>query len=137
MASLNKVALIGNVGKPPEFRSFQNGGRICSFSVATSERWKDKGSGDYKERTEWHRVSVLSDLLVGRVEQYIQKGAKIYIEGQLETREFLDKDGKKAFITEVVLRPHSGKIILLDKRQGDAGGNSAKSVDDLDDEIPF
>jgi single-strand DNA-binding protein len=113
-ASLNKVVLIGNLGKDPEIRSFQNGGRVANFTLATSESWKDKASGERKERTEWHRVTVNSDGLVGICEKYLKKGAKIYVEGKLETRKWTDKEGSEKFTTEVVLRPYHGELIMLD-----------------------
>ncbi len=156
--SVNKVILVGNLGKDPEIRSFANGGRVASFSIATSESWKDKASGEKKERTEWHRISVLNDNLVGIVEKYIKKGAKVYIEGQLETRKWTDKDGAEKYTTEVVLRPFRGEITMLDSKgggssfessggdygmesagSGASGGNYASSgkADKMDDEIPF
>ena len=119
--SINKVTLIGNLGKDPEIRSFQNGGRAASFSLATSESWKDKTSGEWKERTEWHRVSVMSDGLVGVVEKYLRKGSKIYLEGKLETRKWTDKEGRDNYTTEIVLRPYAGELIRLDDRKSEAG----------------
>lgn len=150
--SVNKVILIGNLGKDPEIRAFQNGGRVASFSVATSESWKDKTTGEKKDRTEWHRVSVLNDKLVEIVERYIKKGSKVYIEGQLETRKWTDKDGQEKYSTEVVLRPFRGEITMLDgansNRSASAGepsfgsssssmGGSIASSADIDDSIPF
>ena len=114
--TLNKATLIGHLGKDPEIRSFQNGGRAASFSIATSENWKDKESGERKERTEWHRISILNDGLVTVAEKYLKKGAKVYIEGQLETRKWTDKDGKEKYSTEIVLRPYAGELIMLDGR---------------------
>ena len=153
--SVNKVILVGNLGKDPEVRSFQNGGRVASFSVATSETWKDKASGERKERTEWHRISVMNDNLVTVCERYLKKGAKVYIEGQLETRKWQDKDGQERTTTEVVLRPYRGELTMLDSKGGNGGGyggNDAPAMDqggfgggssssaalpDLDDDIPF
>ena len=153
--SVNKVILVGNLGKDPEIRSFQNGGRVASFSLATSENWKDKATGEKKERTEWHRVSVLNDKLVEVVERYVKKGSKLYIEGQLETRKWTDKDGQEKYTTEVVLRPFRGEITMLDSAGGrggstsmsgpseepafggSSGGGSIGSSADLDDSIPF
>ena len=112
--SLNKVILIGNLGGDPETRTFQNGGRIATLSIATSESWKDKQSGERKERTQWHRISVLSDHLVSLAERYLKKGSKVYIEGQLETHKYTDKEGNEKYSTEIVLRPYSGEILLLD-----------------------
>lgn len=149
--SVNKVILVGNLGKDPEVRTFPNGGRVANFSVATSESWKDKATGERKERTEWHRISVLNDALVGVVEKYLKKGAKVYLEGQLETRKY-EKDGRDVYTTEVVLRPYRGELTMLDSKGGGAandysepqavaasGGGSfaASSKNDMDDEIPF
>ena len=113
--SLNKVTLIGHLGKDPEIRSFQNGGRAANFSLATSESWKDKESGEKKERTEWHHISILSDGLVGIAEKYLKKGSRVYVEGQLETRKFKDREGIERYVTDVVLRPYSGELLLLDR----------------------
>ena len=126
--SVNKVILVGNLGKDPEIRSFQNGGRVASFSLATSESWKDKQSGEKKEKTEWHRVSVLNENLVGLVERYLKKGSKIYLEGQLETRKYNDKDGAEKFTTEVVLRPYRGELTFLDGKS--AGGGASSGPDE-------
>jgi single-strand DNA-binding protein len=154
--SVNKVILVGNLGKDPEIRSFANGGRVASFSIATSESWKDKASGEKKERTEWHRISVLNENLVGIVEKYIKKGSKVYIEGQLETRKWTDKDGAEKYTTEVVLRPFRGEITMLDSKggsgsaaandygsdeapqqQSSGGSFAASGKGNMDDEIPF
>jgi single-strand DNA-binding protein len=150
--SVNKVILVGNLGKDPEIRTFQNGGRVASFSIATSESWKDKTSGERKEKTEWHRISVLNDNLVGIVERYLKKGAKVYLEGQLETRKWTDKDGQEKYTTEVVLRPFRGELTMLDgKRDGAVSnddmapaissprgnGGGAPATAELDDSIPF
>ena len=119
--SVNKVILVGNVGQDPEVRQFQNGGQVASFSLATSETWKDKNTGERKEKTEWHRVSVFSEGLVRVVQNYIKKGSKLYIEGQLETRKWQDKDGQDRYTTEVVLRGFNSTLTMLDGR-GDGGG---------------
>src|ERR1700742_5044544 len=116
--SVNKVILVGNLGRDPEIRAFQNGGRVASFSVATSENWKDKSTGEKKERTEWHRISVLNDKLFEVVARYVKKGSKVYIEGQLETRKWTDKDGQEKYTTEVVLRPFRGELTMLDAKGG-------------------
>lgn len=152
--SVNKVILVGNLGKDPEIRSFPNGGRVANFSIATSESWKDKATGERKERTEWHRVSVLNDALVGVVERFLKKGSKVYLEGQLETRKY-EKDGRDVYTTEVVLRPYRGELTMLDSKGGSSGaandfdeqpmamsgggGGSfaSSSKNDMDDEIPF
>jgi single-strand DNA-binding protein len=154
--SVNKVILIGNLGRDPEIRSFQNGGRVASFSLATSENWKDKTTGEKKERTEWHRVSILNDKLIDVVERYIKKGSKLYVEGQMETRKYTDKDGIEKYTTEVVLRPFRGEITMLDSASSRGGSNipppmteeqvtggasssggSVSTSADLDDSIPF
>src|SRR5438270_141577 len=118
--SLNKTMLIGNLGKDPEIRSFQNGGRAANLTIATRESWKDKATGERKERTEWHRVAIMSDGLVTVAEKYLKKGAKVYVEGQLETRKWTDKEGQERYTTEVVLRPYSGELIMLEGRKEDS-----------------
>jgi single-strand DNA-binding protein len=118
--TLNKVQLIGHLGKDPEIRSFQNGGKAATLSLATSESWKDKETGERKERTEWHRISITNDGLVGVVEKYLKKGAKVYVEGQLETRKWTDKEGEERYSTEVVLRPYAGELLMLDPRKTEA-----------------
>jgi single-strand DNA-binding protein len=125
--TVNKVTLVGYLGKDPEIRSFQNGGRGASFTLATTESWKDKVTGEKKERTEWHRVSVLNDNLVDIVERYIKKGSKIYLEGQLETRKWTDKEGKDRYTTEVVIRPFHGEITMMDgpRKQDQADASSS------------
>ncbi len=122
--SVNKVILVGNLGKDPESRSFQNGGKVVSFSVATSESWKDKTSGDRKDRTEWHNVSIFSEGLARVAEQYLKKGSKVYLEGQLETRKWQDKEGNDRFTTDVVLRNFNSSMVLLDSRDGGGAGAS-------------
>lgn len=140
--SLNKVTLIGNLGRDPEIRTFQNGGRCANLSVATSESWKDKDTGQRKERTEWHRVVIFNDSLVRVAEAYLKKGSKVYLEGQIETRKWQDQSGEDRYSTEVVLRPYRSELVLL----GDKGEQSSrdeprepepKGGGDLDDEIPF
>jgi single-strand DNA-binding protein len=132
--SLNKTMLIGNLGKDPEIRSFQNGGRAANLTIATSESWKDKTTGERKERTEWHRVAIMSDGLVTVAEKYLKKGAKVYVEGQLETRKWTDKEGQERYTTEVVLRPYSGELIMLEGRKDDSG--EAAAQDHGNAEIP-
>jgi single-strand DNA-binding protein len=114
--SLNKATLIGNLGKDPEIRSFQNGGRVAHLSIATSENWKDKDSGERKERTEWHHVAVMSEGLVGIAEKFLKKGAKVYVEGKLETRKWTDKESHERHTTEIVLRPYRGQLIMLEPK---------------------
>jgi single-strand DNA-binding protein len=128
--SLNKAILIGYLGKDPEIRSFQNGGRAANLSIATSESWKDKDSGERKERTEWHRVSILSDGLVTVAEKYVGKGSKVYVEGKLETRKWTDRDGIERYTTEVVLRPYSGELILLDRKEDEPAAEAASDSAD-------
>lgn len=163
--SVNKVILVGNLGRDPEVRTMQSGGRVCNLSLATSESWKDRNSGERKERTEWHRVVVFNDALVGVCERFLKKGSKIYIEGQLETRKWQDQSGQEKYSTEVVLRPFRGELTMLDGRSEGGGGGSYNSgpdyassgggggrsggsqdrdrspgpgpMNDLDDEIPF
>lgn len=155
--SLNKVVLIGNLGRDPEIRSTGDGREIANFSVATSETWKDRSTGEKKERTEWHRVVVFSEGLVGVVKNYVKKGSKLYLEGQLQTRKWTDNDGVEKYTTEVVLQNYNSTLILLDNRNSEGGfddramghsshesrnnkvSNSGSSFEnnELDDEIPF
>ena len=157
--SVNKVILIGNLGRDPEVRHSQAGAKIVNFSLATSETWKDKATGERRERTEWHRVVIFSEGLAGIAEQYLRKGSKVYIEGALQTREY-EKDGIKRYSTEVVLQGFNSTMTMLDTKGGgggdfassgnggqpdyvssDNGGGGAPSAPppggDLDDEIPF
>jgi len=120
--SLNKVMLIGNLGKDPEIRSFQNGGKVANFSIATSESWKDKNTGERQERTEWHNVAIFSEGLIGVVERYLKKGSKVYIEGQLQTRKWQDQQGQDRYTTEVVIRGLNGVMTMLDSAPGGGGG---------------
>ena len=120
--SVNKVILIGNLGRDPEVRSFQNGGKVCNLTIATSENWRDKQSGERKERTEWHRIAIFSEGLVRIAEQYLRKGSKIYIEGQLETRKWQDQSGADRYTTEVVLRNYGSTLTMLDGRNDGGGG---------------
>jgi single-strand DNA-binding protein len=116
--SVNKVILVGNVGKDPEVKTFPNGGKIVEFSIATSERWNDKQSGEKKEKTEWHRIVVRSEQVARVAENYVRKGSKVYVEGQLQTREWQDQSGQKRYTTEIVISPYKGELTLLDSRQG-------------------
>jgi single-strand DNA-binding protein len=120
--SVNKVIIVGNLGRDPEVRSFQNGGKVVNLNIATSESWRDKASGERKERTEWHRVSILNEPLAKIAEQYLKKGSKVYIEGQLETRKWQDQSGVEKYTTEIVLRPYRGELTLLDGREGGGSG---------------
>jgi single-strand DNA-binding protein len=153
--SVNKVILIGNLGRDPEIRTMQSGGRVANLSVATSENWRDKASGERKERTEWHRVVIFNENLVRLCESYLRKGSKVYIEGQIETRKWQDQSGQDKYSTEIVLRPFRGEITMLDSRGGGGGGPDSGGDDgpppgggrsggspvgggpDLDDDIPF
>jgi len=131
--SVNKVLLIGNLGRDPEVRTFQNGGKVCNLSVATSEHWKDKNTGERRERTEWHRVSIFNEGLVGLAEKYLKTGSKVYLEGQLETRKWQDQSGQDRYTTEVVLRPYASTLTMLD---GPGDGKSAGGERDQRDDGP-
>lgn len=165
--SLNKVMLIGNLGADPEVRSFQNGGKVANLRIATSENWKDKNTGERKEQTEWHTVSIFSEGLISVVERFLRKGSKVYVEGQLQTRKWQDQSGNDRYSTEVVLRGFNGTLTMLDGPQGGGGGGGQRGggefdqssrpsggggqrggssggatggggfTDDLDDDIPF
>lgn len=152
MASLNQVMLIGNLGADPEIKSFQNGGRIANLRIATSESWKDRATGEKKERTEWHSVTVQNEGLVGVVERFLKKGSKVFVQGQLQTRKWQDQSGNDRYSTEIVLRGFDAKLVMLDGAKTGGGhgwGNSTASTtqqsaqvsgsfsDDLDDDIPF
>jgi single-strand DNA-binding protein len=136
--SVNKVIILGNLGRDPEVRSFPNGGKVCNLRIATSERWtKD---GERKERTEWHSVAIMNEPLVKVAEQYLRKGSKVYIEGQLETRKWQDQAGNDKYATEIVLRPYRGELTILDGKsedKGDAYEPPQRDAPTHDDEIPF
>ena len=119
--SVNKVILIGNVGRDPEIRTLQNGGRVANFTLATSESWKDRATGERRDKTEWHRIVVYSEALVGVVERFVKKGSKLYVEGALETRKWSDQGGQEKYTTEVVLKQFRSELTLLDSR-GEGGG---------------
>ena len=150
--SVNKVTLVGNLGRDPEIRAMQNGDKIVQLSIATSDRWKDKNSGEQRERTEWHRVVIFNDALGKIAEQYLKKGSTVYLEGQLQTRKWTDQQsGQEKYTTEVVLQRYRGELTLLgsrpdnqinndyNKSEIDQSGESSVSniASDLDDEIPF
>jgi single-strand DNA-binding protein len=120
--SVNKVILIGNLGRDPEVRSFQNGGKVCNLRIATSENWKDKNTGERREKTEWHSVAIFQEGLVRIAEQYLRKGSKVYIEGQLQTRKWQDQSGQDKYSTEVVLQGYGGTLTMLDGRDGGGVG---------------
>src|SRR5689334_25353448 len=119
--SVNKVILVGNLGKDPEVRRMTSGEPVVNLSVATSESWRDKASGERKEKTEWHRVVIFNENLAKVAEQYLKKGSKVYLEGQLQTRKYTDKDGSEKYSTEVVLQKFRGELVMLDSRGGDSG----------------
>ena len=151
--SVNKVTLVGNLGRDPEIRNTQDGAKIVQLSIATSERWKDRNTGEPRERTEWHRVVIFNENLVKVCENYLRKGSKVYVEGQLQTRKWTDQNGQEKYSTEVVLQKFRGELQMLDGRS--EGGSSFESAPsrsapaamdgpkedfrnaDLDDEIPF
>lgn len=157
--SVNKVIVLGNLGRDPEVRTFSNGGKVCNLRIATSETWKDKNTGERKERTEWHSVAIFSEPLANIAEKYLRKGSKVYIEGQLETRKWQDQSGQDRYSTEIVLRPFRSELTLLDGGQTGAGqspqpepdrsqgydqspdgygaGGRPSAARDMDDEIPF
>lgn len=132
MAGLNKVQIIGNLGRDPEVRTFQNGGKIVNLRIATSETWKDRNTGERKERTEWHSISVSAEHAANYCERYLRKGSKVYVEGKLETRKWQDKNGEDRYTTEIVVRPYGGEVQGLDRVEGDGNrgggyGNSGGS----------
>ena len=156
--SVNKVIILGNLGVDPEVRNFPNGGKVCNLRIATSETWKDRNTGERREKTEWHSVAIFSEPLVRIAEQYLKKGSKVYIEGQLETRKWQDQSGQDRYTTEVVLRPYTSTLTMLDSRgdSNSSGGyiaspndsldsssnfanetESSSAAQDFDDEIPF
>lgn len=159
--SLNKVMIIGNLGADPDIRSMQNGGRVCNLSIATSDTWKDKNTGERREKTEWHRVVIFNEGLVSLCENYLKKGSKVFIEGALETRKWQDQSGQDKYSTEIVLKAFNGTLTMLDGRNdnqssgggyqnnnqrpaagGNGGGmaqqsNAAPVHDDFEDDIPF
>lgn len=156
--SINKVILIGNLGNDPEIRTTQQGSKIANLSIATSDSWKDRNTGEKQERTQWHRVVIFSEQLAGLAEQYLKKGSKVYVEGQLETRKWQDQSGQDRYSTEVVLRPYRGELTFLDSRSGGGGyqqndnfsapqqsqasggaaaAPAAAPMDQFEDEIPF
>ena len=162
MAGVNKVILVGNLGADPEARSLNNGGEVVNLRVATSETWTDRSSGERKERTEWHRVVIFNENLGRVAKNYLRKGSKVYIEGQLQTRKWTDQSGQERYSTEVVLQNFKSDLVLLDSREGGGGGRGAFNEDfgsddfgggspartqsrpqpaafdtDLDDDVPF
>lgn len=141
--SVNRVILVGNLGNDPDIRAMQNGNKVCNLSVATSESWRDKNTGERKERTEWHRVVIFSDGLCKIAELYLRKGSKIYIEGQLQTRKY-DKDGIERYTTEVVVQGFGGTLTMLDGAKSEAGSRESDNYNkplegnaDIENEVPF
>ena len=128
--SVNKVIIIGNLGRDPEVRSFQNGGKVVNLRIATSETWRDKQSGERKERTEWHSVAIFNEALAKIAEQYLKKGSTVYIEGSLETRKWQDQSGQDKYTTEIVLRPYNGNLTLLGGRGDGGSGGGGGGYDD-------
>lgn len=159
--SLNKVMIIGNLGNDPDIRTMQNGGRVANLSIATSDSWKDKNTGERREKTEWHRVVVFNEGIVRVCENYLKKGSKVFIEGALETRKWTDQNGQDKYTTEIVLKPYNGNLTMLDGRNDNQGGGygggqqtqsqqsggfqnnnqgnaqAAEVYDDFEDDIPF
>lgn len=154
--SINKVTLVGNVGNEPEVKTFQNGNRVVNFSLATSERWKDKETGEPKTNTEWHKIAIFNTLFVELAEKYIKKGSKVYLEGQLQTRKWQDNNGTEKYTTEIVLLNYRGELVLLDRASENNSLQSIESqtevvketqnpskkqnineIDSLEDDIPF
>ncbi len=157
--SLNKVMIIGNLGADPDVRNMTSGDEVCNLSIATSESWNDKASGERKERTQWHKIVIFNPNLVKVAKNYLKKGSKVFIEGQIETRKWTDKEGKDQYTTEIVLRPYRGELTMLDSKGGSAandggysgggyadsapsssyGGGAAPAsrVDEMADDIPF
>ncbi|ARR54324.1 single-stranded DNA-binding protein [Rhizorhabdus wittichii DC-6] len=121
--SVNKVILVGNLGRDPESRSFQNGGKVVNLRVATSEQWKDRNTGERRDKTEWHSVAIFNEALANVAERYLRKGSKVYLEGQLQTRKWTDQQGQERYSTEVVLQGFNAVMVLLDRAEGGGGGN--------------
>lgn len=144
MASINKAIIIGRLGKDPQINTFTNGGKIASFTVATSETWNDKTTGERKERTKWHNIVINNPALVTLAEKYLKKGSQVYIEGTIRTREYTDQNGLKRYVTEIVVAPFNGEIMLLDSKPTQAApaeytpqANEPAFNDDDDSDIPF
>ena len=156
VGSVNKAILLGNLGRDPEIRSMQSGAKMASFSIATSKRWKDRNTQEQKEKTSWHNIVVFGDGLVDIVEKYVKKGSKIYVEGEIQTRKWQDKDGNDRYTTEVILQGYNSNLTLLDSRnnpqmssnntdqidqsksiEDNSFGTQSSNSDDLDEDIPF
>jgi len=157
VGSVNKVILLGNIGNNPDIRAMQNGSKLASFSIATSKRWKDKSTQEYKDKTEWHKVVAFGDGLVDIIEKYVKKGSKVYIEGEIQTRKWQDQEGKDRYTTEIILQGYNSTLTLLDSRgssntqqvensenkqiendlQSESNKNITEESSDIDDDIPF
>lgn len=139
--SVNKVILVGNLGRDPESRSFQNGGKVVNLRIATSESWKDKGTGERKEKSEWHTVAIFNEQLAGIAEKYLRKGSKVYLEGALQTRKWTDQAGAEKYSTEVVLQGFNAVLVLLDGKSEQTERSDDRprqpAMADLDDDVPF
>ena len=155
--SVNKVILLGNIGNNPDIRAMQNGSKLASFSIATSKRWKDKSTQEYKDKTEWHKIVAFGDGLVEIIEKYVKKGSKVYIEGEISTRKWQDQEGKDRYTTEIILQGYNSTLTLLDSRgssntqqvensenkqiendlQSESNKNITEESSDIDDDIPF
>lgn len=141
--SLNEVCIIGHLGRDPEVRTFQNGGKVCNLRIATTDKWKDKQTGEQKERTEWHSVAIHNEALVRTAEQFLRKGSKVYIKGKLQTRKWQDQSGQDRYSTEIVMHPYESKLIMLDGKSDNGGqsqggyGGQSPYANDPDPEIPF
>jgi len=125
--SVNKVILVGNLGRDPESRSFQNGGKVVNLRIATSENWKDRATGERREKTEWHSVAIFNENIGRIAEQYLRKGSKVYVEGQLQTRKWQDQSGQDRYSTEIVIQGFNGTLTLLDRREGEGGAGGGRS----------
>ena len=145
-SSINKVILVGNVGRDPEIRTTQDGKEIASITLATSEHWKDKSTGERKERTEWHRVAIFNEGLINVIKNYVKKGSKLYIEGALQTRKWVDNNGAERYTTEIVMQNFNSTLLMLDNSRSnnhDGGSShdnhsgSSYTAEEIDDEIPF
>lgn len=136
MSSVNKVILIGNLGQDPEIRNLQDGKKVANLSVATSEQWRDKNSGEKREKTEWHRVVIFGNL-AETAEKWLHKGSKVYLEGQIQTRKWQDQSGQDRYTTEVVLQAFNSRLVMLDGAKGERVPADRDTPPDLDDEIPF
>lgn len=139
MTGINKVILVGSLGRDPEIRRLNSGDPVCNLRVATSEQWRDKSTGERKEKTTWHNVVIFNDNIAKVAENYLRKGSKVYIEGQLQTRKWTDQNGQEKYTTEIVLQRYRGELQMLDSKGQGGGGHTEPAIDapDLDDSVPF